>query len=321
MKVLVTGAGGFLGSHVVSALLDRGHAVRAVLRPAAGEPPSSWKGRAEILRADLRSPKDAEQWFEGIDSVIHLAAAVRGTPEAQFAGSVVATEKFLDAMRRAGTARHLVLAGSFSVYDWTASKKKMTEETPLESKPYERDGYTVAKLWQERVARRLSEKNGWTLTVLRPGFIYGPGAPEVTGAGFGVGKAYLVVGPLARLPLTHVENCAEAFADAAEKKISGTFNIIDDEKVTAWGYSSRLFKNKPARLRLPFSYLAGLCLATLAVGVSRLLFPPSGGKLPGLLVPRRYRARFRPLRFDNHPAKTTLGWKPRPLFAAGGPVI
>jgi hypothetical protein len=52
----------------------------------------------------------------------------------------------------------------------------------------------------------------------------------------------------------------------------------------------------------------GLGLAYLARAVSRILFPPAGGKLPGVLIPRRYRARFRPLGFPNERAKAALGW-------------
>ena len=320
MRALVTGAGGFLGSRVVTTLLDRGHSVRALLRPASSGSFPEWRDRAEIIRADLRAPLAPEKLFDGVDVLIHLAATVRGTPEAQFAGTVVATENLLENMRRAGLTRRLVLASSFSVYDWTAAKKSLMEESALESKPYERDGYTVAKIWQERVARRLAEENGWTLTVLRPGFIYGPGGAEVTGAGIKLGSTFLVVAPFARLPLTHVENCAGAFADAAEKGIAGIFNLVDDERISAWRYAGRLLKNSRSSLRLPIPYSAGLAIAVAAEGMSRFLFPPRGGKLPGILVPRRYRARFRPLQVDNRRAKEALGWTCKPLFSTGGAV-
>lgn len=318
MRTLVTGAGGFLGSHVVSALLERGHTVRALLRPASGEPPSEWRGRAEIVRADLRTPEALDKLFDGVDVLVHLAAIVRGTPEAQFAGTVVGTEKLLESMRRAGLTRRVVLASSFSVYDWTVAKKSLTEDSLIESKPIERDGYAIAKLWQERVARRMAEENGWTLTVLRPGFIYGPGpGAEVPGVGMKLGRLFLVIAPLAKPPLTHVENCAAAFADAVEKGVPGTFNIIDDEPISAWRYARRLLKNS-RQLRLPIPYAVGLALAYTAKATSRVLFPPKGGKLPSILIPRRYRARFRPLRFDNRRAKETLGWTCKPIFSTGG---
>jgi len=312
LRALVTGAGGFLGSHVVRTLLDRGHSVRAVLRPASGDPPPEWNGRAEIVRADLRAPF-SERLFEGVDVLVHLAAMMTGSPEAAFAGTVVGTEKLIEAMRRSGSTRHVVLASSFSVYDWKAPKRALTEETPLEPKPYERDGYAVMKIWQERVVRRVAEENGWTLTVLRPGFIYGPAWPEIGGAGINLKKIFLVVAPFSILPLTHVENCAKAFADAAEKGLAGTFNIIDDESITAWRYAGKFLRNSRA-IRIPVPYLVGLGAAYSAQCLSRILFPPTGGKLPAFLVPQRYRARFRPLKFPNTLAKATLGWSSEPLF-------
>jgi len=317
MKALVTGAGGFLGARVVAELLDRGHDVRALLRPASGAPPAAWNNRADVVRDDLRAIGDAAGLFDGVDVVVHLAAAVRGTPEAQFAGTVVATERLLESMRRAGGPRRLVLASSYSVYDWTAAHGEISEATPLESRPFERDGYAIAKLWQERVARSFASQNGWTLTVLRPGFIYGPGGPVVAGAGTQVGGAFLVIGPFARLPLTHVRNCAAAFADAAEKGVEGTFNIVDDERVSAWRYAGALVARGDASFRLPIPYALGIGLAHCAKTVSRVLFPPRGGKLPGILDPRRYRARFRPLRFGNARAREGLGWSSRPRFGSG----
>lgn len=320
MKVLVTGAGGFLGARVVSELLERGHSVRALLRPASAAAPAEWLGRAEIARADLRAAPALESLFDGVDVLVHLAATVRGSAEAQFVGSAVCTERLLEGMRRAGSTRHVVLAGSCSVYDWTAARSVLTEDSPQESRPYERDGYTVAKVWQERVARRMAAENGWTLAVLRPGFIYGPGAVAAGGGGIGFGGLLLVVAPLARLRLTHVENCAAAFADAAEKKSDGTFNLVDDEQVSAWRYAGRLVEGTGA-IRVPLPYYAGLAIAHLAGMTSRVLFPPKGGKLPGILKLRHYRARFKPLRYDNRRAKDGLGWNCKEFFATGCRVI
>lgn len=314
MRVLVTGAGGFLGSRVVTQLLDRGHAVRAIIRPASLATPDEWRGRAEIVRADLRAAPAMESYFDGVEALVHLAATVRGSAEAQFVGSAVCTERLLDGMRRAGSTKHIVLAGSCSVYDWTAAQGTLTEESPLESRPYECDGYTVAKVWQERVARRLAEENGWTLAVLRPGLIYGPGAVPAGGGGIQFGRVLLVVAPFSRLRLTHVENCAAAFADAAEKKVSGTFNIVDDEQVTAWRYAGRLPGHS---IRVPFPYVGGLAIAYLAKFTSRVLFPPRGGKLPGILIPSHFRARFKPFKYDTRKAKEVLGWKCRPFFETG----
>ncbi|UCH52335.1 MAG: NAD(P)-dependent oxidoreductase, partial [Pseudomonadota bacterium] len=237
--------------------------------------------------------------------------------EAQHAGTVITTERLLEAMRTAGSTRHVVLAGSCSVYDWTASHGTLSEESPLETMLCERDGYTTAKILQERITRRFADENRWTLSVLRPGFIYGLGAHPASGAGLRLERIFLVVSPFARLRLTHVENCAEAFVNAAEKPIAGTFNIIDDDHVSAWRYAGRLSSRESGSVRIPMPYCLGLAVAYLATIASRILLPAGRRALPGVLNPRQYRARFKPLQYDNRRAKEQLDWKCQPLFETG----
>ena len=315
MKALVTGASGFLGTHVVRELLERGHDVRAVVRSTSSTP-AEWGDRVDVAQADLRESSDLDRLFDGVDVLIHLAATMRGTREEQREGTVVATERLLEAMRAAGSTSHLVLAGSCSVYDWTASRGVLNEDSPLETNLEERDGYTAAKVSQERATRRFAEENRWTLSVLRPGFIYGAGAGPAAGAGLKVGPIFLVVAPLSRLRLTHVENCAAAFADAAEKRVAGTFNVVDDERVSAWRYAGRLIGGQRGVVRVPVPYYAGLAMAYLATMVSRVV-PGARGKLPGILQIRQYRARFKPFEYDTRRAEEELGWRSRPLFATG----
>ena len=63
----------------------------------------------------------------------------------------------------------------------------LDEESPLESDLYRRDGYAIAKTWQERVVRRMSREQHWDLTVLRPGFIWGRDHEDFAGLGQKVG--------------------------------------------------------------------------------------------------------------------------------------
>src|SRR3954469_519266 len=108
MRVLITGANGFLGRHVVSALLARGIDIRAVVRPAAGLEGLGWPSSVEVFRADLRNSRELQRAFEGVDVMLHLAAVMSGGEDAQFAGTVVGTERLLDAMA-ASDCRRLVL--------------------------------------------------------------------------------------------------------------------------------------------------------------------------------------------------------------------
>jgi UDP-glucose 4-epimerase len=319
MKALVTGANGFLGRHLVAELLRRGHDVRALVRPAAELERLRWPEEVEVVRADLRVARDLESAFEGVDVLIHLAAQVGGGDDAQFAATVGGTERLLAAMARSDT-RRLVLCSSFSVYDWSAARGTLTEDSPAEKGAdlYERDGYAVAKAWQERVARRLSDEHGWDLTVVRPGFIWGRGNEYLAGLGQKVGPVHLVFGFATRLPLTHVENCADLIANAAEhpRARGETFNAVDGDDVTSWGYLGHYLRRTGTRaLRVPVPYGVALTGVRLARLVSKALFRGKG-KLPSLLVPCRFEARFKPLRFSHRKAREVLGWAPPLDFAA-----
>ena len=184
MKVLVSGAGGFLGRQVVEQLLRRGHSVRAIIRPASLAP--DWGRAVDIFRADLRSHDNLLSAFDGVDAVVHLAAATSGNQDVQFASTVVATERFLDAMAKSPVKR-LVHVSSLVVYDWERAKGVMDEDTPLLNDAYDMGGYTLAKVWQERVVSRFAKAHSWELTIMRPGFIWGPQHANIAGMGKRVG--------------------------------------------------------------------------------------------------------------------------------------
>src|SRR5262245_23224058 len=114
MKVLVTGAGGFLGRYVVAELCARGHMVRAMLRPAAAA--LDWAREVEVVRADLTA-NDLRPAFVDVDAVVHLAAKTSGS-EVELASAVDGTERLLQAMAHTQT-RRLVHVSSLVVYDWS----------------------------------------------------------------------------------------------------------------------------------------------------------------------------------------------------------
>jgi 2-alkyl-3-oxoalkanoate reductase len=311
MKALVTGANGFLGRHVVGALLARGIEVRAMVRPAACLEALGWSSSSvEAFRADLRSSRELGHAFEGVDVLLHLAAVVSGEEEAQFAGTVVGTERLLNAMA-ASACRRLVLCSSFSVYDYSSTRRTLDEDSPLHQVPdvYTRDGYTIAKWWQERLTRRFAEKHGWDLTVLRPGFIWGRDHGYLAALGQQIGRYHLAIGPLTRIPMTHAENCADVFALAAEdaRARGQTLNVIDGPGERVWAYLSDYMRgSSQPGWRLPVPY----CLAIRVVRVASTTVFRSATKVPSILIPRRFESRFRPLRFENRKLRETLGWTP-----------
>ena len=315
MKVLVSGAGGFLGTYVVARLLERGHSVRAIIRPSSVVP--VWQGQVEIFRADLRICDDLVAAFDDVDAVIHLAAGTSGSEEAQFSSSVIATERFLDAMAQSST-RRLTLVSSLVVYDWSRARKCLDENTPLLTDIYGMGAYTIAKIWQERVVKRTSDAAGFDLTIMRPGFIWGPEHNTIAGMGRRFKSFYMIFGPLTRLPLTYVENCADCVAMTVDEPmtIGKSLNVVDNDSVRVWRYVKEYrVRNEKPGLMIPIPYYLGFSLAKSALFVSRRLFGKKG-KLPSLLTPSRFEAQFKPVRFSNSKLTEVMGWKPPLAFQA-----
>ncbi len=310
MRVLVTGANGFLGRHVVSALLARSINVRAMVRPAARLESLGWPLSVEVFRADMRTSRELGRAFEGVNVLVHLAAVVSGGEDAQFAGTVAGTERLLDAMATS-TCRRIVLCSTFSVYDYSSTRRILDEDTPLHQVPdvYARDGYTISKWWQERVTRRYAEKHGWDLTVLRPGFIWGRDHGYLAALGQQFGRHHLVVGPLTRIPMTHVENCADVFAMAVTdpRACGQTLNVVDGPGERIWSYLSGHMRGTGQQgWRLPVPYW----VAIWAVRMAFATVFRRATKVPGILIPRRLDSRLKPLYFENRRLRETLGWTP-----------
>lgn len=315
MRVLVSGAGGFLGQAVVDRLLERGHDVRAIIRPASAVP--QWNDAVDIFRADLRNADNLLSAFEGMDAVLHLAAATSGDEDVQFSTTVVATERLLDAMTKSSVKR-FVHVSSLVVYDWARAKGIMDEDTPLLNSPYDMGGYTIAKVWQERVVLRFAKTHSWDLTIVRPGFIWGHQHAKIAGMGRQAGRVYLMFGPFARLPLTHVVNCADCLVATVERPtaVGEIFDVIDGDNIRVWRYVHEYAKRTGQRgLLVPVPYRLGLGLANLAAAVSQILFGKKG-RLPSLLAPRRFESQFKPIRFSSRKLKETLGWIPPLTFDA-----
>ncbi len=310
MNILVTGASGFLGRYTVAELLRRGHQLRTVSRsPLSWQHPALTQIQADLNQSDLAGA------LAGIDAVVHLAAAKTGDFQAQMASTVTATERLLQAMQAANVTR-LIAISSFSVYDYLAlSPNSLLDETsPLESNPSARDIYAQVKLIQEERVRQFGHG---AVTVLRPGIIYGKEALWNASLGAKAGRTWLQINSGARLPLTYVENCASAIVCAVECKaaIGQTLNIVDDDLPTQRDYLAQVLprlNDAPRLVSLPWSLIqpfSNLAWQTNKVLAGKL-------KLPGLLIPARLQARFKPLQYSNQQAKQILGWTPEYSLAS-----
>lgn len=321
LRIYVTGSTGFVGSEVVRVAERRGHQVVAVVRPASPVPELGPGSTA--ARVDLRSLDGLAQSLAGVDTVIHLAAAKAGSFPEQFAGTVLATENLLTAMDEAEVDQ-LVGVSTFSVYDYRSSRPGtvIDEQSPIDRTPAGRDEYAQTKLIQEDLYRQFGRADDHRLVILRPGMIYGADNLWHALLGAELGPRFLKIGSRATLPMTYVENCAQAMVLAAERlaepdspagreTVDGqTINIVDDGLPTQAEYAEAVAQRTevPPSVQLPWP-LVRTGAGFLALANRRLL--DGRAKFPGIAVPDRLEARFKPFRYTNARAKELLGWTPR----------
>jgi nucleoside-diphosphate-sugar epimerase len=316
MKVLVTGASGFLGGAVVKALLEEGERdLRCLLRPgnAPGRlallAPQYQGAEIEIMFGDLANANHADRAVADVDVIYHLAAGMRGAPADIFRNSVVASQRLVDAIERSARPVKVILVSSVSVYGAAdlPSGAVITEHTPVEPHPEKRDIYSHAKLWQERVFWEGRRRARFLMVVVRPGVIYGAeGAPLPARIGMEVFGVFLNLGGTNPLPLTFVENCAAAVVLAGRRGAEGEiYNICDDDPPTCGEYLTRYRREvrKLRTMRVPY---------VLLYQISKLLeryVHWSEGQLPPVFTPYKVSTMWKGVRFDNAKLKR-LGWKP-----------
>lgn len=173
MTVLVTGARGLVGSHVVEALIAHGEPVRALVRPGSR---AALEGGVDAVIGDVT---DAAAWHaaaRGVRAIVHAAALVqrRGTWEEYVAVNVDATRLAVAAARETGA--RLVHISSVAVYGGTAAYPRETERRD-EDYPFqpiaERDFYGRTKRMAEAVVREAAARREVVAVALRPTVIYG----------------------------------------------------------------------------------------------------------------------------------------------------
>ncbi|AFY55943.1 nucleoside-diphosphate-sugar epimerase [Rivularia sp. PCC 7116] len=317
MKLLVTGASGFLGQYVVAQALRNGHQISAVVRPQTNEKRLVWHNHpnVEFIRLDLLNKNGISDALGLVDAVIHLAAVKEGDFNTRFAGTVTATQNLLDAMQAANIMR-LVNISTFSVYDYFRSPlgTTLTEESLIESNPLERDEYAQTKLIQSELVRKFERTHNARVTIIRPGLIYGRDNLWNSLLGGKLTKnLWLRIGGYATMPLVYVENCAIAIVQAAERNqaIGQIINIVDDNLPTQRAYVKKLKKYKyPLPKMVPVNWTLMRAIAWTIWKCNKVIFKGKA-KLPGIANPVILDARFKHFRFSNVRAKEILNWKPK----------
>jgi dihydroflavonol-4-reductase len=303
--MLVTGAGGFMGAHLVERLASLGMEVRALdVRPWGG---SRWGGRVQSHQVDICDGLAVAPLLEGVDTVFHLASLhleVGADPAAFDAVNVHASAGLVALAAKSGV-RRFVHTSSVGVYGDAGRGIPLREDGPKHpDSPYER-----SKLKGETAVMSHARETSLELVVLRPAWVYGPGCPRTgkllralrSGRFFYIGS-----GDNLRHPL-YIDEMIDAFVRATDTAgvSGGVYNVAGPrvmplrEMVETF---ARVAQVPPPRLHLP------VALGYAAGWAAELVFPALKREPP---LSRRSLAFFRSNNaWDISAARDELGFAP-----------
>ena len=179
-KILVTGAEGFIGSHLTELLVNEGYDVRAMVQYNSF---NNWgwidtfdkevKDKLDIFLGDVRDPNGVRTAMEGVDAVFHLAALIAipysyHSPDMYVDTNIKGTLNILQAARDLGTKRILVTSTS-EVYG-TAQYVPIDEKHPFQGQ----SPYSATKIGADRLAESFYRSFNLPVTIVRPFNTYGP---------------------------------------------------------------------------------------------------------------------------------------------------
>ena len=179
-KILVTGAEGFIGSHLTELLVNEGYDVRAMVQYNSF---NNWgwidtfdketKDKLDIFLGDVRDPNGVRTAMEGVDAVFHLAALIAipysyHSPDMYVDTNIKGTLNILQAARDLGTKRILVTSTS-EVYG-TAQYVPIDEKHPYQGQ----SPYSATKIGADRLAESFYRSFNLPVTIVRPFNTYGP---------------------------------------------------------------------------------------------------------------------------------------------------
>lgn len=319
-RMLVTGASGMVGRHVVRRAVKDGYRIRALVQNGHKATPIDGLG-CEIVYGDLTQAETVPPLVEGVDVIVHTAGKVGdwGPFEEYKAINQDAVETLLEAVRqRSESLDRFVHISSLGVYRW-GDHHGEDETVPPDYVGY--DGYTTTKAQAELVCQRYIDEHSLPVVTIRPGFMYGEGdrhvLPRVVETlrtrrmmMIGDGKNVLdnlYVGNLAHAVLLAVENPAA---------IGQIYNIRDERLIDRNEYIGTVCEaiGTPMPRRVP-CWVAKNAIKPLA-HVARMI----GKKNPPLVTKPRYKFMALNLEYSIEKAKRELGYSPRFDFTEGMPI-
>lgn len=267
MQVAVTGASGFIGSHLAVALAARGHAVRCLLRPASNR--AALPAAAELVVADHLADRAAlHRLLHGADAVVHLAGLTRSwTPRALTEVNRGGTEALCAAAALASPAlRQVILVSSQAAVGPSSRRHPRGEDDP----PAPVTAYGRSKLAAERVRLRYPEL---PVTVVRPPAVYGPGDRDIF-AYFRLVRGGLrpELVPASRLSMVYVGNLVDALLlalDQPQRTGQRIYHVADRgvltmSRVALW--IAHAYGRRALRIPVPQAALAVAGLPLAAAG-------------------------------------------------------
>jgi 2-alkyl-3-oxoalkanoate reductase len=314
VHILVTGATGFLGGHLVRALVERGHVVRGL-----GRNPEACRALAEsgvqIVRADLGDALAVQEACDGIDAVYHVGAlsAPWGRRADFYRSNVAGTAHVVAGCQRHAVRRLIHISSPSVVFDGR------DHENAIEAAPYPRrflSVYAETKKLAEDIVHE-AHASGLDTVIVRPKAIFGPGdttlLPRLVRAAQ-EGRLPQIGAGRNRVDLTYVDNVVHALLLALDAPgVAGqTFTITGGESVLLW----KLIRDVLLRLdvadrlrRVPYHVAYALAAA------SELRARLFGGEP----VLTRYSVAVlgRTQTYDISAARRTLGYEPVVSVAEG----
>jgi nucleoside-diphosphate-sugar epimerase len=259
MEVLITGASGLLGHHLITALQERGDRVRALVLPS--EDASKLEARGvRIYRGDVRQPETLIAPCSDVDTIFHLAGMMGlWLPmSAYYAVNAGGAENMGRAALRAGV-RRFVHVSSWTVYGMNLGRPA-SEDFPF--KPFQ-EPYAVTKTEGDRIIQRLIAREGLPATIVRPGTFFGPGDRIHFGRmadRLRAGQGIVVGNGRNALPFVYVADVARGLILASEKDtaIGQAYNITNDAPLTQEEFLRAIAEEigaPPPRIHVPYALL------------------------------------------------------------------
>lgn len=310
--VLVTGAGGFIGRHVVTALLGQGRRVRALVRRPDDAAVLAELG-AETMIGDLTDASATLRAAVGVRTVFHLAGRLYapGTkPEDYERLHVDATARLLEACVAAGPLDCFVLCTTTGVHGPTGEDPAREDDAGVPQNAYE-----ITKAHAEVVARDIATRHGAPLVIARPGLVYGPGDLHLAGWFRSIRDGYYYVvgrGTNHQHPI-YIDDLVRGLLLCASGTVSRgrAFHLVGDRPVTMRELSDAI----GAAVGRPVSKTHLPAALAYVVGASFELLPIPRRSLP--LSRSRVRFLTQNRAYDGTRARDELGFTPHVGLAEG----